>query len=154
MKTRKLVMAAAIAAVYVVLTLVFAPFSFGPVQVRIAEALTVLPAVSSIAIWGVFVGCLIANIYTGSIVDIIFGSLTTFIAGVCTYKLRNNKWLLPLPPVLFNALIVGGYLTVQYGGLWYINMLTVGAGQLVSCYILGLPLLMLTEKNKQICEIL
>ncbi len=154
MKIKRIVMAAAIAAVYAVLTIILAPLSFGVVQIRVSEALTLLPAVSPVAIWGVFVGCLVANIYTGSIVDIIFGSLTTLFAAVCTYKLRENKWLAALPPVLLNAIIVGGYLTVQFGGLWYVNMLTVGAGQLISCYALGVPLLMLVKKNKQISEFL
>ena len=154
MKVRKLVMAAAVAAMYAVLTVILAPFSFGVVQVRISEALTVLPAVSPVAIWGIFVGCLIANIYTGSIIDIIFGSLTTLAAGILTYKLRKSKWLVPLPPVLLNAVIVGGYLSLVSDTPWYINMLTVGAGQLISCYVLGLPFLMLVKKNKYINEYL
>jgi len=153
-KVRKLVMAAAVAAMYAVLTVILAPFSFGVVQVRISEALTVLPAVSPVAIWGIFVGCLIANIYTGSIIDIIFGSLTTLAAGILTYKLRKSKWLVPLPPVLLNAVIVGGYLSLVSDTPWYINMLTVGAGQLISCYVLGLPFLMLVKKNKYINEYL
>ena len=154
MKTKKLVYGAVIAAIYSVLTIILAPISYGAVQVRIAEALTVLPAISSTSIFGLFAGCLIANVFTGNIVDIIFGSLTTLSAAICSYYLRNHKWLVPLPPVVLNGLIVGGYLTYLYGGLWYINMLTVALGQLVSCYVLGMPVLLLVNNNKRLKEIL
>lgn len=150
MKIRKILYAAVIAAVYAMASIICAPISYGPVQVRLSEALTVLPAFSPVAIWGVFVGCIVANLVTGSVVDIIFGSLTTLVAAYCSYKLRNNKWLVPLPPVLLNGLIVGGYLTVISGGLWYINMLTVTLGQLVSCYLIGIPLMIIVGENKQI----
>ncbi len=148
MKTNKLVYGAAIAAIYSALAILLAPISFGAFQVRIAEALTVLPAVTPAAIWGLFTGCLIANIFTGGISDIIFGSLTTLLAGYLSYKLRKNKWLVPLPPVLLNAVVVGGYLTYSYGGVLLLNMLTVGLGQLVSCYLLGMPLLMIIDSKE------
>lgn len=154
MKIRKILYGAVIAAVYAVISIVCAPISYGPVQVRLSEALTVLPAVTPVAIWGVFVGCLVANLVTGSVVDIVFGSLTTLVAAYFSYKLRNNKWLVPLPPVLLNGLIVGGYLTAMYGGIWYVNMLTVTVGQLVSCYLLGVPLMVIVKNNKQIHKFL
>jgi len=90
-----LVQAALIAAVYVVLTLVFAPFSYGEIQVRISEALTILPFFTPAAIPGLFVGCILANLLGGAIpLDIAFGSIATLIGAVFTYKLRNsNKWL-------------------------------------------------------------
>ena len=89
--THFLVQGAAIAAVYVVLTLVFAPLSFGEVQIRFSEALTVLPFFTPAAIPGLFVGCIIANLLGGAIpVDIIFGSIATLIGAFFTYKLRNT----------------------------------------------------------------
>ena len=95
--THFLVQGAAIAAVYVVLTLVFAPLSFGEVQIRFSEALTVLPFFTPAAIPGLFVGCIIANLLGGAIpVDIIFGSIATLIGAFFTYKLRNTgKWTAP-----------------------------------------------------------
>ncbi len=154
MKLRNTLYGAVIAAIYAVVSIVCAPICYGPVQVRLSEALTVLPAITPVAIWGVFVGCFVANLVTGSFIDIIFGSLTTLLAAYCSYKIKNNKWLVPLPPVLLNGLIVGGYLTAMYGGLWYVNMLTVTAGQFVSCYLIGMPLLIIIKNNKQIYNFL
>jgi hypothetical protein len=100
-----LVQAALIAAVYVVLTLVFAPFSYGEIQVRISEALTILPFFTPAAIPGLFVGCILANLLGGAIpLDIAFGSIATLIGAVFTYKLRNsNKWLAPVPPIVASS---------------------------------------------------
>ena len=139
-----MVQAAAIAAVYVVLTTVFAAFSFGEVQVRISEALTILPVFTPAAIPGLFVGCLISNFLGGAILlDVIFGSIATLIGAVFTWKLRNSsKWLAPLPPIVANAIIVP--FTVYYG--YGVNlpipfmMLTVGIGEVISCGVLGMIL--------------
>ncbi len=147
-KTRFIAHAAIIAAVYAAITVLVAPLSYGTVQIRFSEALTILPAFTPAAIPGLFIGCLIANIYTGSIVDIIFGSLATLLAAFVSYKLRSSKWLVPLPPVLFNALIVGYYLTLQYGGVIWFNMLSVGAGQLIACYIIPVYVLINLDKAK------
>ena len=147
-KTKFIAHTAIIAALYAVLTLVLAPFSYGTVQVRVSELLTLLPALTPAAIPGVFVGCLIANIYTGSVIDIIFGSLTTLAAAYCTYKLRGKKWLMPIPPILLNALVVGYYLTLQFGGITVMNMLSVGAGQIVACYILPIYFILEFENIK------
>ena len=81
MKLRRLLYGAVIAAVYAVISILCAPISYGPVQVRVSEVLTVLPAINAVAIFGVFVGCVVANLATGSVVDIIFGSLTTLVAA-------------------------------------------------------------------------
>ena len=99
--------AAMIAAIYVVLTYVFAPFSFGEVQVRIAEALTILPLFTPAAIPGLFVGCLIGNILGGAVLpDILCGSLATLIGAFFTYQLRNKSpYLAPLTPIAANTLI-------------------------------------------------
>lgn len=137
-----LVQAAAIAAVYVVLTTVFAAFSFGEVQVRISEALTILPVFTPAAIPGLFVGCIISNFLGGAILmDVIFGSIATLIGAVFTYKLRNSsKWLAPVPPIVANALIVPFTLYYGYGVNLPIPfmMLTVGIGEVISCTVLGL----------------
>ena len=139
-----MVQAAAIAAVYVVLTTVFAAFSFGEVQVRISEAMTILPVFTPAAIPGLFVGCLISNFLGGAILlDVIFGSIATLIGAVFTWKLRNsNKWLAPLPPIVANAMIVPFTLYYGYGVNLPIPfmMLTVGIGEVISCGVLGMAL--------------
>lgn len=136
-----LTQAAMIAAIYVVLTYVFAPFSFGEVQVRIAEALTILPAFTPAAIPGLFVGCLIGNTLGGAILpDIICGSLATLIGAFFTCKLKDQAFpLLALPPVISNIVIVPFVLRYAYGVALPIPfmMLTVGIGEVVSCGVLG-----------------
>lgn len=139
-----LAQAAMIAAIYVVLTLVFAPFAYGEVQVRLSEALTILPVFTPAAIPGLFVGCLLSNILGGCIVpDIIFGSLATLTGAVFTYLLRNqSRFLAPLPPILANALIVPFVLRFGYQVPLPIPfmMLTVGIGEVISCGVLGMIL--------------
>ena len=134
--------AAMIAAIYVVLTFLFAPFSFGEVQVRISEALTILPVFTPAAIPGLFIGCIISNIIGGGILpDIIFGSLATLIGAIFTWQLRNkSRFLAPLPPILANTIIVPFVLRYGYQILLPIPlmMLTVGIGEVISCGILGL----------------
>ena len=136
--------AAMIAAISVVLTYVFAPFSFGEVQIRIAEALTILPVFTPAAIPGLFVGCIVGNILGGAILpDIIFGSIATLIGAVFTYQLRNkNRFLAPLPPIISNTVIVPFVLRYGYGVALPIPfmMLTVGVGEVVGCGVLGLVL--------------
>lgn len=146
---KRVAFSALIAAIYASLTVAISPLSYGITQVRFSEALTVLPALTPYAITGVFMGCLIANIFTGSIVDIVFGSLTTLVAACCTYALRKKPFLMPLPPVVLNGLVVGFYLWKLYGGvpLW-MSMLSVAGGQFISCYIIGLPLYFGIQKIK------
>ena len=149
-----LVQAAAIAAVYVVLTTVFAAFSFGEVQVRISEALTILPVFTPAAIPGLFVGCIISNFLGGAILmDVIFGSIATLIGAVFTYKLRNSsKWLAPVPPIVANALIVPFTLYYGYGVNLPIPfmMLTVGIGEVISCGVLGMILYEALSKYRHV----
>ena len=146
--------AAMIAAVYVVLTYVFAPFSFGEIQVRIAEALTILPVFTPAAVPGLFIGCLIRNILGGAILpDIIFGSIATLLGAFFTYKLFGNRPLLaPLPPIIANTLIVPFVLRFGYGVALPIPfmMLTVGIGEVLSCGVLGLVLYYALKKYKNI----
>lgn len=140
-KVTFLTQAAMIAAIYVVLTFVFAPISFGEVQIRIAEMLTVLPVFTPAAIPGLFVGCLIGNITGGGLLpDVIFGSLATLIGAAGTYYLRNsNRIFAVLPPIAANICIVPFVLRYAYGVVLPIPflMLTVGIGEVVSCGILG-----------------
>lgn len=149
-----LAQAAMIAAIYVVITLVFAPFSYGEVQVRLSEALTVLPVFTPAAIPGLFIGCLISNILGGCIVpDIIFGSLATLLGAIFTYLLRNkNKFLAPLPPIIANALIVPFVLRYGYQVSLPIPfmMLTVGIGEAISCGVLGMILHTALNKYKHL----
>ena len=131
---------AAIAALYVVLTLIFAPISFGEMQVRISEALTILPLFTPAAIPGLFVGCILGNLLGGAIpVDVIFGSLATLIGAVGGYLLRKNRWLVPLPTVLANGIIVPFVLRYGYQVPLPIPlmMVYVAVGEIISCYVLG-----------------
>ena len=151
-KVQFLVQAAMIGAIYVVLTILFQPFSFGEIQVRIAEALTILPVFTPAAIPGLFVGCLIGNIFGGSILpDIIFGSLATLIGAYFTYLLRKQvKYLAPLPPIISNVSIVPFVLRYAYGVNLPIPflMMTIGIGEVISCGILGMIVYAALEKYK------
>ncbi|HZX46171.1 MAG TPA: QueT transporter family protein [Clostridia bacterium] len=140
---------AMIAGIYAAVTISFAPISYGPVQVRISEALTVLPFLWPEAVMGLFVGCIIANSLGGlGIWDIGLGSLATLLAAWLTSK-TTKPWLAPLPPVLVNGVIVGGYLSLLYNMPWWSTMAYVAAGQVVACYLLGLPLLHLMLKKRK-----
>ena len=155
MKNQKvlfLTQSAMIAALYVVLTVMFQPISFGDMQVRIAEALTVLPAFTPAAVPGLFIGCLIGNLLGGAILpDIIFGSLATLLGALFTYLLRKqSKFLAPLPPIFFNTLIVPFVLRYAYKitlPILYF-MLTIGIGEVISCGILGLILYTALQKYR------
>ena len=144
--------AALIAAVYATITLALAPISYGNIQIRVAEALTVLPAVFPSAIPGLFVGCILANTLgpSAGIMDIVFGSLATLIAAWFSYKLRKHSFLVPLPPIIINAAVVGLllYYVVEVPLPIPILMLQVGTGQLIACFALGLPLLLFVRKIK------
>ncbi|MGI6704348.1 MAG: QueT transporter family protein [Clostridia bacterium] len=140
---------AMIAGIYAILTISFAPISYGPLQVRISEALTVLPFLWPEAVMGLFVGCITANFLGGlGIWDIALGSTATLIAAWLTSK-TTKPWLAPLPPVLINSVIVGGYLSLLYNIPWWSTMTYVAVGQAVACYLLGLPLLHLMLNSKK-----
>lgn len=150
LSVRDLTLAAAVGAVYVVLGYFGNIFNltFGVVQCRFAEALTVLPFLSPVTVWGVFIGCLITNILSPyGLLDMILGPLTTLLAAALTARCRS-KWLAPLPPVLCNAVIIGALIAFQTVGFgpaflpsFVYHALTIGAGQVLACYGLGLPLL-------------
>ena len=146
--------AAMIAAIYVALTMLGAAFSFGEIQVRFSEALTILPVFTPAAIPGLFIGCLLSNILGGCILpDIIFGSLATLIGAFFTWKVRNlNKWLAPVPPIIANAVIVPFILRFGYMVPLPVPfmMLTVGIGEVISCGVLGMILYKALAKYKNI----
>lgn len=148
-RNRYLVDAAFIAAVYAVLTIAFAPLSYGQIQVRFAEALTILPFFTPAAIPGLFVGCIVANFFgPGGIIDIIFGSGATLLAAYLSYKMPA-KWLVPLPPVIANGIIIGYMLNYLYQLPLLVTIGWVALGELISCYIIGYPLLLLLEKYRE-----
>ena len=135
----------AVAALYVVLTLVAQAFGLasGAIQVRLSEALTILPVFTAAAVPGLTVGCVLANLITGCAMwDVVFGSLATLLGAIGTRLLRKNPLIAWIPPVVSNMVIVPLVLQRVYGvpdSFWYL-MLTVGAGEVIACGILGLLL--------------
>lgn len=147
--TKMIVQAGLIGAIYAVLTILIAPIAYGQFQLRVSEALTVLPFFTPAAIPGLFIGCLVANIYGGlGFIDIFLGSAATLIAAVISYRLRFKKFLVPFPPVIVNAIVVGFILNVSLNLPLIPSVLWVGLGQLAACYGLGYPLLLGLEKYK------
>ncbi len=158
-RAQYLAQGAMIGAIYMVLTLLaaLANLAYGPVQFRFSEALTILPVFTPAAVPGLAVGCLLSNIWSGyGAADMVFGTLATLLAAVCTRMVRNIRiknipFLAPLPPVLFNAVIIGLEIAVlstegfSWAGFWA-AALSVGAGELVICYGLGLPLVAALQK--------
>ena len=163
-KVFRLAVMAVIAAAYAALTIVLAPISYGPVQFRVSEALTALPFLMPGAVWGIFAGCVLANLYTGSVLDIVFGSLATLLAGLLTAWFGKkgdtvkNRILGCLMPVLFNAVIVGAVLTWGYQiqefesplASYGFNALTVGLGEVGVLYLIGYTLIRQLPKIKAI----
>lgn len=156
---RDLTLAAMVAALYAVMGYFGNIFglTFGPVQFRFAEALTVLPFLFSAAVPGLGVGCLIVNLLSPyGPLDIVVGTAATLIAAIWTAKVKSKKWLAPLPPVVCNTVLVGftiawaeanGF-TAAFPMAWLVNGLSVGVGELGVCYVLGLLLLELLPKTK------
>ena len=147
-----LTLAALIAAVYAVLTLALPIPAYSGVQLRVAEAMTVLPFLFPAATPGLFVGCFIANLFSPYPLDILCGSLATLLACLMTQR-APNRWLAPLPPVLCNMVIVGAeiaWFETGFGpGFWTayaFNAFTVGLGELIACVVLGELLLSVLPK--------
>ena len=141
-KTLYIVQAGVIGALYVVLTMFAQGFDLasGAIQCRFSEALTILPFFTPAAIPGVTIGCLLSNILMQSALpDVIFGTLATLIGCIGTYVLRKHRVLCSLPPVISNALIIPFVLKYAYGmtDLIPFMMLTVGAGEVITCVIFG-----------------
>ena len=151
--SRQITHSAMIAALYVVLTMLsrFFGLDSGVIQVRFSEALSILPCFTPAAISGLFAGCLLSNLLAGAMIwDVIFGSLATLIGAIFTYKLRHNRFLAILPPIISNTIIIPFVLSYAYGfegGIPYF-MLTVGIGEIISCGILGLILYSAITKSK------
>ena len=121
--------------------MVFAPISFGPLQLRVAEALCIMPLFTSAAVPGLFIGCLIGNLLGGGIaVDVIFGSLATLIGAWTGRKLRSNRWLVPVPSILSNTIIIPFVLYYGYGftdAVIPVLALQIFIGEVGGCYVLG-----------------
>ena len=159
LSVRKLARCGMVAALYVVLCMALQPFSYGAVQVRVAEALCLLPVFGAEYIVGVTLGCFLANLLGSTVVDVVFGTLATLLACLVTYKLRDIRvkgLAIPasLPPVAFNMIIVGAFeITFFFSDgaptamLAVFNAVTVGIGELISCTILGVVLVKLIESN-------
>lgn len=157
---------AVIAALYAALTIALAPISYGPIQFRVSEALTALPFLMPGSVVGIAVGCVLANLYTGSVLDIVFGSLATLLAGLLTAwfgkrgSTVKNRLLGCLMPVVFNMVIVGAVLTWGYELQEFaspvksfgFNALTVGLGEAGVLYLIGCPLLRQLPKLKGVRE--
>lgn len=168
--TKTLTKQAMIAAVYAVVSLALAPISFGTVQARISEALTLLPVFGTTNIYGITIGCFITNLvgfFTGANIlgslDCIFGTLATLIAGIMTYYLRNIKYkgfaiAAAIPPVIVNAIVIGWELCILIAGefnfvVFAAQALSVGIGELISV-ILGVVLVRIIEKNKTLNDLI
>lgn len=165
---RRLALLGLIAAVYAALTLGLAPISYGPLQFRISEALCVLPYFFPGSAWALFGGCLLANLLSQyGVLDVVFGSLATLLAGLCTAAIGRGgdrgSWLrcaaACLMPVIFNAVIVGAVIAYAYvtsdalfsAPFWLIflgNAASVGFGELAVLFVLGLPLTRWLPKSR------
>ena len=149
--TKALTQAALVAAIYTALCMLLHPisFGFGGVELRVSEALTLLPVLMPAAVPGLFIGCLLSNLLGGAtLLDVVFGSLTTLLAALLTRKCREKPLLAAFWPVILNALVIGALLRYAYGvpmPLW-LCMLSIGAGQAVACYGIGLPLMRLMKR--------
>ena len=143
---------AAIAAIYVTLTMVFAPISFVPIQFRISEILCVLPFFTPAAVPGLFLGCFLANLFCGAaVLDVVFGSLATLIgAAGSLYLGKKSRWLVCLPPILANTVIIPWVLRYAYGSTDLIPfaMVTVGVGEILAIGVLGNMLLFTLDRYK------
>ena len=155
LSTKGLVTSGIIAAIYVALTIIFAPISYGMIQFRISETLTVLPFFTPYAIPGLFIGVIISNFANPNglfIIDIVIGSLSTLIAAYLTYKAKK-KWHAIIPPIVVNAIAIGIMLYFLLGLVGqvpvYIPILWVFLGQTAVLLVFGYPFMILLEKYKE-----
>jgi len=164
---RKIAFAGVIAALYAALTFAIIPLAYTPAQLRIAEVLCILPFFFPIAVPGLFIGCIIANLLSPyGLLDVIAGSFASLLAATCTMqigKMSRNRESIPVkafacfPPVIFNAVIIGALIAFYMVGVsdfevfliaFVSNGLWVGLGQLIVLYVLGLPLMIYLPKTK------
>ncbi len=147
--------ASMIAALYVVLTLFVNAFNLasGAIQVRLSEALCILPVFTPAAIPGLFIGCLISNVLTtATIWDIVFGSLATLIGAIGTYWLRHTKFVFTLPPVISNMIIIPIVLKMAFHleDAWWFLVITIGIGEIISICIVGMILKKVLSKYQNV----
>ena len=149
---KNLTLSGIIAALYAVLTLLLQPLSFNAVQVRVSEAMTLLPMLTPAAIPGLTVGCFLANLIgsTAGWLDWVFGTLATLIAAVATRKVRDNLYLAALMPVLSNAIIIPFVLYFAFHEPLWMTMLTIAAGEALACFVLGIPLVKALERKPEL----
>lgn len=152
---------AIIAALYASITVLLAPISYYPIQVRISEALTVLPYIFPSAVWGLFIGCLIANIFGGlGVYDIFIGSILTLIAAYLTRQIARTKktYLAPLPPIFLNGFGVSAYLVyllhilpgknILHLSPYFTTVIFIMIGEIIATYVIGLPILLIFIRKK------
>ena len=136
---------------YILLTILLQPFSYGPVQVRVSESLCILPLFDKLSIISISLGCMIANFYNGNIIDVIFGTLATLIGLIFTYKLRKKNFFVATSPTLIsNAVIIPFVLKYGYGMhevVVYTEFFIILLGEAISVYLLGYLIKPLIEKN-------
>lgn len=154
-QTKSIAIGGLVAAVYVVVTLIFAALGLSSniIQIRLSEALCIMPCFCPAAVPGLFVGCLISNLIAGTgIFDIIFGSLATLVGAIGTYLLRKNRWLAPIPPVIANVLVIPAILTFGYGinMSYFLAALYIFIGEFISCYVFGEILYSVLKRNSTI----
>ena len=150
---RNLTKAGVIAALYIALTAISNMFGLasGAIQVRISEALCVLPVYTFTAVPGVTIGCLISNIlFGGTLYDMIFGTFATLIGALIAYLIRKKPYLASIPTIASNAVIIPAVLILQGIGGW--NMfpyfaLTVGIGEIIACGVFGTVMIAYFEKH-------
>jgi len=163
---RKIAFSGVIAALYAAMTLAIMPLSYGALQLRLSEVLCIMPFFFPFSIWGLFVGCIVANIFSPyMLLDITIGSAASLMAAVCTMyigKMKSRdristKALACFPPVFFNAILIGAmiaYIVVGEGGgdtflpVFISSGLWVGLGQLIVLYMIGLPLMIYLPTTK------
>lgn len=157
-RTNFITQGAIVAVIYVILTLVSNSLGLasGVVQIRLSEALTILPMFIPAAVPGLFIGCLLANLICGNmLLDVVFGSLATLFGAVGTYYYGKNKWIAPLFPIISNTVIVSLVLKYVYcisGAIWYFAF-TVFLGEVISCGVLGILLFNALKRTKGIDKI-
>ncbi|HOJ92160.1 MAG TPA: QueT transporter family protein [Dictyoglomaceae bacterium] len=153
MSSKKIARVGIYAAIYAALTIILSPISYGPIQVRVSEFLTLFPFIDPLAIPGVFIGCIIANLFSpGGWIDIILGSLFTLVAAYLTQKMPSI-YLTPIPPILINAFGISLYLHTFFKLPYLLNVIYIGVGEGVATYGIGLPILLYILKKQNLKKI-
>lgn len=161
-KTLSLAVSAIVGAAYAVLTMAFAPISYGAVQLRVSEVLCILPYFMPSTVWGLFLGCAVSNLLTGNVFDVVFGSLATLLAALATARIGRsrrsflNSLAAASMPVIVNALMIGGVITQAYNGLgifdnptaFWLNAFQIAVGEATVLFLIGLPLMRCLPKKK------